>query len=442
MCLGGAVWTSEKQAILSQVGAGVAASASRDHVDTARFSGKPERRRHAMMRLLAACLGAGVLTRLGTQSAQAANSDPVLAGQTVDATVPTRVRNGVSYTTDSTADGVQGDATGGNNSGLFGRNNVSNGIGVSGAAPSGTGVFGESVNGYGVGAKSMSGIGVNAVADSGSGIEGRSTSGDGIHGYSDGNLKYALAGSGGSQAHGVVGVSVNQYGVSGINLNGNQYAGAFFRAGVTAEQPNKDGVFVQGRLVVTGSKSRGVTTQSFGHRMLYAVEATGNYFEDFGRARLQNGRVRVDLDTVFAETVNSGIDYHVFLTPRAETRGLFVTGSDARGFTAQEAQGGAGNYEFDYRIVAKARGQEADRLRSFTPPALPAAPGGTSLTESGASSPASPSVPTATYVPTAATPTAPAASQATSTPTATPTLTSMPLPTTPTTRPTGSPSAT
>jgi hypothetical protein len=410
------------------------ASASRDNVDPAKPSRKPERRRYAMMRLLAACIGAGALTRLGTQSAQATQGQPVLAGSDNDATAPTQIRNGVSYALDSTADGVQGYATGGNNSGLFGRNNFSNGIGVAGAAPSGTGVFGESVNGYGVGAKSTSGIGVNAVADSGTGVEGRSTSGDGIHGYSAGNLKYALSGSGSGQAHGVVGLSDNQFGVSGINVNGNNWAGAFYNAGVTSEQPNKDGVFVQGTLVVTGTKSRGVRTQSFGHRLLYAVEATGNYFEDFGRARLQNGRVRVDLDTVFAETVNAGVDYHVFLTPRAETRGLFITGSDARGFTVQEAQGGTGSYEFDYRIVAKARGQEAERLRSFTPPTMPVAPGATGVTVPES---------TSTPMPTAAAPTVPATSQATSTSTATRTPTSTPLPTmTSTPGPAGSPSPT
>jgi hypothetical protein len=102
-----------------------------------------------MIRLLAASVGAGALARLGTQTAQAANGDPVLAGQTVDATAPTRVRNGVSYTPDATADGIQGYATGANNAGLFGRNNVTDGIGV----------FGESVNGFGVGGKAPSGVG-------------------------------------------------------------------------------------------------------------------------------------------------------------------------------------------------------------------------------------------------------------------------------------------
>lgn len=121
------------------------------------------------MRLLAAGIGVGALARFGARPAQAANGDPVLAGQTVDATAPTRIRNGVSYAADGTADGAQGYAAGANNAGLFGRNNDSGGVGVGGAAPSGTGVFGESSNGFGVGGRAASGVGVRGESTSGLG---------------------------------------------------------------------------------------------------------------------------------------------------------------------------------------------------------------------------------------------------------------------------------
>lgn len=147
-------------------------------------TGRRRRRRHALMGWLAAGLGVAALNRLDTQAAQAASGDPVLAGQIVDATAPTRVRNSVSYTPDSTADGVQGYAAGGNNSGLFGRNNDTNGIGISGAAPSGTGVFGESSNGFGVGGKSSSGQAVRGESTSSVGVYGKSTSSDGVYGDS------------------------------------------------------------------------------------------------------------------------------------------------------------------------------------------------------------------------------------------------------------------
>src|SRR6266498_2766000 len=106
-------------------------------------------RRQVLMQWLAAGAGVATLASLGSTSAQAANGDPVLAGQTVDATAPTKIRNGVSYTAY---------ATGANNAGVFGRNNLTDGIGISGAAPNGTGAFGESLNGFGVGGRSTTGV--------------------------------------------------------------------------------------------------------------------------------------------------------------------------------------------------------------------------------------------------------------------------------------------
>jgi hypothetical protein len=83
----------------------------------------------------------------------------------------------------------------------------------------------------------------------------------------------------------------------------------------------------------------------------------------------------VRLDPIFAATVNTAAKYHVFLTPRsAETKGLAVVAQDVEGFTVQEADGGKGSYEFDYRIMAKVRGQENTRLEAFTLPTAPPPP--------------------------------------------------------------------
>jgi hypothetical protein len=38
--------------------------------------------------------------------------------------------------------------------------------------------------------------------------------------------------------------------------------------------------------------------------------------------------------------------------------------------TPRETQGGRGNFEFDYQVVARVRGQERTRLEAFTPPSL------------------------------------------------------------------------
>jgi hypothetical protein len=99
---------------------------------------------------------------------------------------------------------------------------------------------------------------------------------------------------------------------------------------------------------------------------LYAVESPQNWFEDFGSGQLANGTVRINLDRTFAEAVNTGVQYHVFLTPRDECEGLFVSHATANGFEVHELHHGSSNVAFDYRIVALRRGLETVRLEDMT----------------------------------------------------------------------------
>jgi hypothetical protein len=84
------------------------------------------------------------------------------------------------------------------------------------------------------------------------------------------------------------------------------------------------GVTITGDLNVSGAKNAVVETASFGKRKLYAVESPENWFEDFGRATLVNGHAVVKIEPVFAETVNTEGDYHVFVTPKGNCKGLHV----------------------------------------------------------------------------------------------------------------------
>ena len=149
--------------------------------------------------------------------------------------------------------------------------------------------------------------------------------------------------------------------------------GRGFQAARPAPGSGKPGLFVQGDfVVVNGTKSAAVETSEHGTRRLYAVEATRPVFEDFGTATLDGGQARVPLDPVFAALVNSGVAYHVFLTPRGDCNGLYVAGQDATGFTVRELGHGTSRIAFDYRVLARVRGQEGARLEPFTPPGLPA----------------------------------------------------------------------
>jgi hypothetical protein len=99
---------------------------------------------------------------------------------------------------------------------------------------------------------------------------------------------------------------------------------------------------------------------------LYAVASPENWFEDFGSGRLSSGSATIVLDADFAETVNTSDDYHVFLTPNGECKGLFVSQKSASSFEVHEIGGGSSSISFDYRMVAHRKGQEGVRMADMT----------------------------------------------------------------------------
>jgi hypothetical protein len=113
---------------------------------------------------------------------------------------------------------------------------------------------------------------------------------------------------------------------------------------------------------------KGVVQADGGARQvsLYAMQSPENWFEDFGSGVLTNGAMAVPLDPIFASTVNTAIDYHVFLTARGECEGLYVTNLTPSGFEVRELHHGSSNVAFDYRVVAKRAGYENQRLDDVT----------------------------------------------------------------------------
>jgi hypothetical protein len=117
---------------------------------------------------------------------------------------------------------------------------------------------------------------------------------------------------------------------------------------------------VGGNLAVMGQKAALVQTATYGQREVYAVESPGEWFEDFGSARLVSDRAVVKVDPMFAETVNMDCEYHVFLT--ASGRCSLYVKEKKSGFFKVRRLTGARDCAFDYRIVAKRRGYESVRL--------------------------------------------------------------------------------
>jgi len=99
---------------------------------------------------------------------------------------------------------------------------------------------------------------------------------------------------------------------------------------------------------------------------LYDMASPENWFEDFGSGRLSSGAATIALDPEFAETVNTSVDYHVFLTPNGESKGLYVSQKGPSTFEVRESGGGTSSISFDYRIVAHRKGQEGVRMADMT----------------------------------------------------------------------------
>jgi len=80
----------------------------------------------------------------------------------------------------------------------------------------------------------------------------------------------------------------------------------------------------------------------------YALQSAENWFEDAGSGQLSNDAAHVDLEPVFGQTVNTGVEYHVFLTPDGDCKGLYLSAKSSGGFDVRELGGGKSNIAFDY----------------------------------------------------------------------------------------------
>jgi len=134
-----------------------------------------------------------------------------------------------------------------------------------------------------------------------------------------------------------------------------------------ASTPNGScGIGSQGDLTCTGQMKTLTTTDDARKIETYAMQSPENWMEDFGSGTLQQGVAVVNLDPIFAKTVSTTADYHVFLTPNGDSKGLYVVRKTATSFEVRESAGGTSSLNFDYRIVAKRRGFETQRLDDVT----------------------------------------------------------------------------
>jgi hypothetical protein len=140
-----------------------------------------------------------------------------------------------------------------------------------------------------------------------------------------------------------------------------------FAASIFAAARFRPGLSVTGNLTVfSGTKQGAVALDNGEHAALYAMESPESWFEDFGSARLTQGAATIEIEPLFAQTINTAVRYHVFLTPNGPCQ-LYVAKKDPTSFRV-DGFAGAADCEFDYRIVAKRKGTENLRLERIAAP--------------------------------------------------------------------------
>jgi hypothetical protein len=169
----------------------------------------------------------------------------------------------------------------------------------------------------------------------------------GLNNISSGSSRVGVLGTYNSSAFGlgVVGLADG-----GAIMSGNVDVGV---SGWCTNNTNYSGYFNGNHVIANGTKSASVGT-SKGNQLLYCMESPEVWFEDFGTAQLVNGKVEVQLDPLFLETVliDEQHPMMVFLQEQGNCNGLYVE-PGTTSFTVYEKQGGTSNVKFTYRLVAK-----------------------------------------------------------------------------------------
>jgi len=217
------------------------------------------------------------------------------------------------------------------------------------------------------------GVWGDSYSPAGIGVWGSVQEESGTWGFSSGFQPIGVSGDSGDVGGiGVWGTADAGYAVYGLN-NGPYVTGLFLNQSSAASYALEAGtlsnnciVDTAGDLTCTGNVSGAVQGKGDRTVRLYAVQSPDNWFEDFGSATLSNGSATVQLDPNFAATVNTSVEYHVFITPKGDSEALYVANETALGFEVHEHGGGRSTIAFDYRIVGRRKGYENVRLEDVT----------------------------------------------------------------------------
>jgi len=316
---------------------------------------------------------------------------------------PTAWGKTVSYSNDVAIDALSGYSAVDGGTGVYARSQGANGVGM----------YASNNNAGGWGA-----YGYNSNAASGVGTVGQSagTTGTGVVGLANGTSYSTLVGyaSGvsGTGSIGIYGMSTgtvgaqryggyfsydmdNDLSTSDANsplamlagrddnyVGANIYFGGYFSGGQdnvaatpnTAPDTNANGnsgdfAYVGAqwggtnyKIIGNGTVSTIIKGEGENDHIMFAPEAPEILFQDFGTAKLINGKAEIKIDPILAKNivVNEKHPLKVFIQLEGDCNGVYVTNKSQEGFEVKELQNGTSNISFSYQIVAT----RADRTDS------------------------------------------------------------------------------
>ncbi len=261
-----------------------------------------------------------------------------------------------------------------------------------------SGLYGETDStsgGYGVSAKNTSsagvaifgagnaGVGVSATSTGGNAALKAAASGHGGHGaeINSSTSVGAILGSGANSKNGIS-TELSAGGAPGAIIGGPEI-GAEITSGedgvpLLVQGTSESGggevtidstgsINATGNIIYGGTLMNDGVTRSGLTVSAYSTRTTQTSVEDSGTALLVKGTAVIALDPLFAQSLDLRTPYRVFLTPDADSHGLYVAQKTATAFVVREMQGGRGSYAFDYRVLGTAAGHGAERMSVIEP---------------------------------------------------------------------------
>lgn len=120
-------------------------------------------------------------------------------------------------------------------------------------------------------------------------------------------------------------------------------------------------VTIGGSLSVAGTKNRIIDTENYDTRKQYCYETATPYFGDIGSGCTDNtGKCYIDINDIFSETVNTGVEYQAFLQKEGQGD-IWVEEKTDSYFVVR----GTENLKFSWEIKAIQKDYEFERLEKF-----------------------------------------------------------------------------